>query len=185
MTEPRRSRNCSMCDRVSLGDAGDDQEMCAQPEERWFRLHGFGGEQDDRSALFRGPMGREVRQPAREALHTEKLPDRQPRLFCLSSQLGRMMEERRGEPVRSVLRIAMLAISKISLDDLSEVAVEEEPPGKAIEQRRETTDAGARDNATGADDSSGFAEGVDTIGSVREVVQRTEDKRDVKAVVRK
>ena len=79
----------------------------------------------------------------------------------------------------------MLAISKISLDDLSEVAVEEEPPGKAIEQRRETTDAGARDNATGADDSSGFAEGVDTIGSVREVVQRTEDKRDVKAVVRK
>jgi hypothetical protein len=83
--------------------------------------------------------------------------------------------------VRPAVRIAVLAIVKIALQDRTKVRVEQEPAGKAIKQRAESGDGGGEDDAVGIDDPGRLPQGTDPVSTFGKVVQRTQEQDGVEA----
>jgi hypothetical protein len=128
------------------------EKMCAEPKQRRLSLDHAGRPHDQLPIRGVVPTLAEMREPARQALDPDELDNLQVGVLKLGSQLVRMVEVRGGEPVRPALRIAVLTLVETALHDRTEVRVEQELTGKAIEERTEPGDRGGEDDAVGADD---------------------------------
>ena len=76
----------------------------------------------------------ELRQPAREPLHAGKLDDLGARLDRFGPELIGVMEVGSCKPLGRAIRIAMLTVLQVALDDSAESRVEQHAVGKPTEE---------------------------------------------------
>ncbi len=94
------------------------------------------------------------------------------------------MQESRSEPVWSVSRISMLTLGEISLDDLPEVRIEEEPSGEPIEERGKAVDRCHRNQPAPSDNTQCLPQSLLAVVMVGQVVHGSEQENDIDAIVR-
>ena len=84
----------------------------------------------------------------------------------LRAELVRKMEERRGEPLRAVRRVAVLTVGQISLDDRIKHRVAERTLPQPIEQRRESRYGGCGHDSSRMNNANGLAKSGKTIDAL-------------------
>ena len=155
--------------------------MGAQPEQRRLRFNSAAGKQDRLAISLVIPSRREVRRPTGKTLQANDRKHLEASFLRLDRQLLGAMEERSREPVRPVLRVAVLAVVQVSFDHVAELRVEQEASGETVEQRRKARDRGREDVTPGANDASSLGEGEDAVAPVGEVIERAKDQHGVVA----
>jgi hypothetical protein len=90
-----------------------------------------------------------------------------------------MVEERGREPVGPPPRVAVLALTQVPLHDRTELRVEQELAGQAVEQGGEPGDGGGDDDPAGTDDPGRLPQGTDPVGPLAEVVERAQEQDGV------
>ncbi len=157
------------------------QKVRAEPQQRRLGLDGAGRPQDQLPIRGIAPAWVELLEPSGQTFDPDQLHDLQVGAFELGPQLVGMVEEGGGEPVRPALWVAVLAFVEVPLHDRTEVRVEQELAGKAIEQRGEPGDRCGEDDAAGAEDLGRLPERTDPVIALGEVVERTEQQDGVEA----
>ena len=155
--------------------------MGAQPEQRRLRFNSAAGKQDRLAISLVIPSRREVRRPTGKTLHANDRKHLEASFLRLDRQLLGAMEERSREPVRPVLRVAVLAVVQVSFDHVAELWVKQESSGETVEQGRKARDRCSEDVTPGPDDTSSLGEGEHAVTPVGEVVERTEHEHRVVA----
>ena len=155
--------------------------MRAQPEQCRLRFNGAARKQDRLASSLVVPSRREVRRPTRKTFQANDLKHLEARFLRLGPQLVGVMEERSREPVRPVLRVAVLAVVQVSFDHVAELWVKQESSGETVEQRRKARDRGRKDVTARANDTSSLGEGEDAVAPVGEVIERAKDQHGVVA----
>ncbi len=72
--------------------------------------------------------------PSGEAFESDKFDHVESRLFQFLTKLLGVVHKSCREPMRTVIGISMLTLSKVSLDYPSEICVEEESSGESVEE---------------------------------------------------
>ena len=163
--------------------ARDHEEVRARADQRRLGLHGPSCKEDRVSTSGVVPAFEEVTEPGCDAFNTNDLNAVQPSRACLLRKLGWVVEVRGREPVRYLGRVPMLTVPQIVLDDRAEVRIKEKLATQPIEQGREPRDRGNEHRPARSDDSSRLLERLQSIGSIRQVVERSEKKYGIGTVV--
>jgi len=161
----------------------DEDEVCAESKECRLVFDGLSRIEDGLSAMLVCPASGEMGKPSREALDPNDADYVEVGCLCFVSELVRVVEVCRREPVRSSFGVAVLTICEVALNDSAEVRVEEELPGEAVEERGEAGDSGHEQFSTGTNDPPRLAERLQPLFALGEVVQRPQDHSGVEGLV--
>lgn len=128
----------------------EGEQVSACPENRGLGLHAPDRAEQDVTPLGVVQPTVEFRAKRPRTLDREHRVDDEPCLFQLVAQLVGMVEVRGREPLRATLeiRVAMLPVAQVPVDDRLEPRVHQERVGDAVERRREPRDRRGRDDAS-------------------------------------
>ena len=121
-------------------------------------------------------------EPAR-ALNPEDPDNVQARIAELILQVSGTMEERRGEPSRLLIGVAVLSFGKVALHNRAKPGVENEAKPNTIHHRCQARDTSSRDEPSRANNPLRLAQCLKAVFSLNQVVERTQQQRGVKAPI--
>jgi len=161
---------------------GDDHQVRAQAEQSRFMLHrAHGREEAFASGLVVPPVRELSGQPPARPFAPHSFHDRPASLVHLGLQFFGMVEERGGETARVNIRIAVLPVPQVLLDDADEGGGIEEAGGDPVEQGGEAADAHRKDQTAATHDPSRFPQGAEPVGAIRQVIERSHQQDGINA----
>ena len=158
--------------------------MCAHADECWLRLKSAEDLEQPLTSGFVVEPRIELRIHPAWTFDREKVIESQPGSLDLWSDLLRSMQVCSGKPVGPTGRILVDAISEISVDDRRKRWIPQRPFLDSIARRRKARDVRREKYPAWNQNSSSLAESLYAFGWICQVIERTEQQRNIECSIR-
>ena len=157
----------------------DGDQVCAYADESRLRLQSAEDLEQPLTSGFVVKPRIELRIHPTRTFDREKAIEPKPGGLDLGPDLLRSMQVRGCKPVGATGRILVDAIGEISVDDRREERIAQRPFLDTVARRRKARDVRGEKQPARNQDSSSLGESLDALSWICQVIERTEQQRNV------